>query len=463
MVNSETTAIDVSRMFTYAVEKAMSAEKPSVSTKGGSERNRARHEAIAQYMLDYIIADDSELNCMLSELGVSGVRSPVAVTESPAPGDGRFDHEIYEDDGDQFPTRLLIEDKLDAPLAIDQLDRYSDFLRRAGGGKLVILHPRRNSLSREAVRARQLESRSPRVDIEFVEWRDLAGRMISRDKGRAQAGLWRALAEFAETVGTGDLAQLPLAKLLLDPSVAREVQDILMTAQVVASRLVSRSPHQLRFSMNSGNAVPWLQAGLTDNKTYGFGIQLNLESRPGCLEIGSCGPGYEDSRLLFSKMGYFEGGKLSPAAERRLGELERLALDVGAGRKTLPERLEGRRCGKMPSDSASDAIRLLAAIFQSKALRNPYRGGGSDGRTRGANFGELGERVGVNLVRAAEDGAKRAVRINVGPPDEDRWSRCTVWIEGEDGDPREIVPSPRETGREYVLRVWETARAAIEG
>ncbi|MGO3505488.1 MAG: hypothetical protein ACTINN_05200 [Brachybacterium tyrofermentans] len=60
----------------------------------------------------------------------------------------------------------------------------------------------------------------------------------------------------------------------------------------------------------------------------------------------------------------------------------------------------------------------------------------------------------------ADDVAAPSVALFVGPPAGQDWTRATIWIRDEWGD-REIDVVPGETGRDYVLRVWETGRYAL--
>lgn len=461
MVHGHQEAVDVARLFTAAVEKAMAANTLGHISSSG-ERHRARHEAVAQFLLDHILKQDDELERLLDVVGVRTSHEPVLYNEwVDRETDSRFDHVIDDTAAETYRSVLVIEDKIDAQLAPGQLDRYCAFLASEGGEtKVLVLHPAHNPLKAERSRAAELEAKYAGVSVQFMTWTLLSQRMVEANPDGAHAHLWRALAEYAETVGTGDLANLPSAGSLDDPAVAQELRDLFLTMQNVAAIVGSGRSRQVRFSFHGGNIGPWLQMSMTDSKQTRLGLELDVEGSPGTLYIGSpwlrSPQGYSRTP---SKIGVSPEGKLSAAAQRRVEEIAQLSADVRDDPDRFPDELGGRPSGKTLSDEGQDALTLLGAIFQAQAIKNPHRGGAPSRRTRGVNEGDGNERLGAVLVRDDDD-VTRSIALFIGPPAGQAWERCTIWLRDDQGE-REIETRAGESGREYVLRVWETARFAL--
>lgn len=457
----EGAVLDVTRLFTAAIEKAMSSVKLARASDS-AERNRARHEAVAQHLLDHILRQPGELEQLLQLLDIEYTDAPSIHTEWEDWDNGsRYDHVVDDRRSpDDYRSILVIEDKIDAQLGTDQLDRYCAFLaEEAGQGMVLILHPERNALTSAKLRVPELEAAHPGVVLRFMTWTDLSAKMISTNPSGAHAALWRALAEFAESVGTGDLSGLPSASVLTDPDVALEVRDIFLTAQAVAATVGHRAPRQLRFSFHKGNLRTWLQMGMSNSTTSGIGLELDLVESPGTLLAGVHGPLRHESHPSPAKIGSFVDGELSPAAGRRADRIADASQRFRAGDTDgLDDALTGRSTGTHPSSEAQDALQLLGAIFQAQAIRNPHRGG-ADGRgTEGVNEGARAERLGAKLVRGGAPG--REIHLFIGPPEARTWDRATLWIRDSAGE-REILPLDGESGRDYVLRVWGMSRAAL--
>lgn len=452
--------LDVTRLFTAAIENAMASHKIARAADS-SERHRARHEGVAQYLLDHLLHQDGELERLVELLGLDDefAHALALYTEWPDGHTGsRFDHVVDDRHSiDDYRSVLVIEDKIDAQLAPGQLDRYCEFLDDEDGrGVVLVLHPERNPLRAERLRAQELEAAYGSVNVRFMTWSQLSTQMIAANPSGPHTTLWRALAEYAETVGTGDLASLPLSACLDDPEVARELRDLFLTVQGVAARVAHGGSRQLRFSFHGGNTRPWLQMAMTDLRQAGLGLQLDLDEAPGTLLVGVRGPEDPDGGYIPSKVGAFPDGQLNAAADRRVDELAQLADRVRSGGAHFPDRLRGKTSGSALSAAAQDALRLLAAVFQAQAVKNPHRGGAPSRRTQGVNEGDGRERLGARLVRESDEG-ERTVWLFIGPPAGQDWERATIWIrDGE--DEREIDANPGETGRDYVLRVWEEAR-----
>lgn len=461
--DSYSEAIEVSLLFTSAIEQAMSSSKLSSGQSSG-ERNRARHEAVAQYLLDDILRREGELDRFLAEYDVHIDHEPLLFCEWPTgDGESRFDH-VIDDEGELGAWRsvVVIEDKLDSPLATDQLDRYCRYLADFDGqSTLMVLHPRRNPLNADRARIDSLSREFPSVSIRFVSWSDLCDRMIRSAPPGTHAALWAALKEFTESVGTGLLGNLPDAEVLAAASVAEEVRNVFLTAQVVAARLGTPRSHQLAFSLHGGNPAPWLQMGMTDIKRSSLGLDLDVEQDPGALYVGVRGPDDLGGRRTHSKIGVFRDGRLTPAAERRVAELVELGEQIWTGEATLPTVLPGRAAGKPVSEQAKQALELVGAVFQAQAIKNPHRGGAPSRKTRGINEGDGHERLGAVLVREVE-GRQRVIHLFIGPPSGRAWESCAIWIRTDDGE-QEITVEPGESGRDYVLRVWREARRALGG
>ena len=454
---------DVTRLFTAAIEKAMDATKLGRASDS-AERHRARHEAVAQHLLDHILRQPGELEQLLEVLGVQCRNTPALYTEWEDWETGsRFDHVVDDHrDPESYRSVLVIEDKIDAQLGTNQLDRYCEFLAgEQGQGTLLVLHPERNPLTTEKLRVPELESAHRGVTVRFLTWTALSAEMVTKNPTGEHAALWQALAEFAESVGTGDVSHLPPAEVLLDPDVAEELRDLFLTMQAVADKVGHRSPRQLKFSFHKGNPGPWLQMGMSNASTSGIGLQLDLDHDPGTLLVGVHGPDKLESVPRPAKIGAFPNGELSPAAGRRVESLAEAARAFrSGGEDLLDEALRGRSTGAVLSSKAQDALCLLGAIFQAQAIRNPHRGGADSRRTEGVNDGVRGERLGARLVRA--DDSETSIHLLVGPPDRERWDRAAVWIRDSNGE-REIVPLDGESGRSYVLRIWKESRSALRG
>lgn len=455
--------LDVTRLFTAAIEKAMDATKLGRASDS-AERHRARHEAIAQHLLDHILRQPGELEQLLEVLGVQCRNTPALYTEwEDWETRSRFDHVVDDHrDLESYRSVLVIEDKIDAQLGADQLDRYCEFLAgEQGQGTLLVLHPERNPLTSEKLRIPELESAHRGVTVRFLTWTALSAEMVTKNPTGEHAAMWQALAEFAESVGTGDISHLRPAEVLLDPDVAAELRDLFLTMQAVADKVGHRSPRQLKFSFHKGNPGPWLQMGMSNASTSGIGLQLDLDHDPGTLLVGVHGPDKLESVLRPARIGAFPNGELSPAARRRVESLAEAArMYRGGGADLLDEALRGRSAGAPLSRNAQDALYLLGAIFQAQAIRNPHRGGSDSRRTEGVNDGARGERLGARLVRADDPGT--SIHLFVGPPDRDRWDRAAVWIRDSFGE-REIQPLDGESGQSYVLRIWKESRSALRG
>lgn len=453
--------LDVTRLFTSAIEKAMDAAKLGRASDS-AERHRARHEAVAQHLLDHILRQPGELGQLLRLLGIEYENTPALYTEWEDWETGsRFDHVVDDHrDPESYRSVLIIEDKIDAQLGSDQLDRYCEFLAgEQGEGTLLVLHPARNPLTSEKVRVPELERAHRGVTVRFMTWTELSAEMVGTNPDGAHDALWQALAEFAESVGTGDISHLPPAEVLLDPEVAAELRDLFLTMQAVADKIGHRSPRQLKFSFHKGNARAWLQMGMSHRATPGIGLELDLTESPGTLLAGVHGPQKHEYALSSAKIGAFAGGVLSPAASRRadrIGEVSRSYRD-GSGDGFL-EVLKGKGAGTLPSPAAQEALELLGAIFQAQAIKNPHRGGGDGKGTVGVNEGDGAERIGAKLVRGDEAG--RPIHVFIGPPERRDWDRVTLWIRDADGE-REVMPQDGESGRSYVLRVWDEMRRAL--
>lgn len=453
-------AVNVAQLFTRAIEKAMEAGK--LGTVGNSaERNRARHEAVAQYLLDHILLQEGQLERFLEVVGVTIENTPVLYTEWSDPETAsRFDHVVDDAAEESYRSVLVIEEKLDAQLAPDQLDRYCAFLAdQDGPATLLVLHPMRNPLTSEKSRIAALSAEHPGVTVKFMTWSGLCEAVIAAAPDSPEVALWRALEEFAENVGTGDLESLPDAELLNDPVVAKEVHDVFCTMQNVAARVGSGRSRQLRFSFHGGNAVPWLQMAMSDTAKNSVGLELNVLREPGTLRAGFRGPDAPWGEYINTKIGSFPDGKLSPAAVRRAEEIARLSVDVRDHGAVFPQQLPGRSAGAPVSDDGQDAISLLATVFQAQAIKNPHRGGAPSRSTRGVNEGKNNERLGAVLVKDEGD-EPRSIYLFIGPPAGQPWERCTLWIREQDSE-REIAVNPGESGRAYVLRVWSEARHAL--
>ncbi|WP_138983759.1 PD-(D/E)XK nuclease family protein [Brachybacterium paraconglomeratum] len=455
--------LDVTRLFTAAIETAMDATKLGRASDS-AERHRARHEAVAQHLLDHILRQPGELEQLLEVIGVQCRNTPALYTEwEDWETRSRFDHVVDDHrDLESYRSVLVIEDKIDAQLGTDQLDRYCEFLAaEQGQGTVLVLHPERNPLTSQKLRISELESAHRGVTVRFMTWTKLSVEMITKNPAGEHAALWQALAEFAESVGTGDISHLPPAQVLLDPDVAAELRDLFLTMQAVADKVGHRAPRQLRFSFHKGNSRPWLQMGLSNSKRAGAGLELDLVESPGTLLAGVHGPLRHESLPSPAKIGVFVDGELSAAASRRAERIAETSRRYRDGDTDgLADALTGRGAGNPPSPEAQDALRLLGAIFQAQAIRNPHRGGADGSRTEGVNEESGAERLGAKLVRADVPGS--AVHLFIGPPEEQSWDRASLWIRDPSGE-REILPLEEETGRDYVLRVWRMTREALDG
>lgn len=187
--------LDVARLFTAAIEKAMDTNKIGRAIDS-SERNRARHEAVAQHLLDHILRQEGELEQLLDLLGIQCRNSPELYTEWEDRDTGsRFDHVVDDHlTTDDYRSVLVIEDKIDVQLGPDQLDRYCDFLADGQGPSvLLVLHPERNPLTAEKQRIQELEETYQGVEVCFMTWTELSTQMVTANPTGEHAQLWRAL------------------------------------------------------------------------------------------------------------------------------------------------------------------------------------------------------------------------------------------------------------------------------
>ena len=92
--------VDVARLFTAAIEKAMATTKLGHASNS-AERHRARHEAVAQYLLDHILRQEGELDRFLDVVGVRIEHEAVLYDErEDRETSSRFDHVIDDTDLD---------------------------------------------------------------------------------------------------------------------------------------------------------------------------------------------------------------------------------------------------------------------------------------------------------------------------------------------------------------------------
>lgn len=440
-------ARSVGRMYTAAIEEAASSNAFGGSSSSG-ERNRRRHEAVVQFMLAHIIKLDGELRSFAKEFGLAETEGLHVYQEAPDPGSkSRFDHVIDAPDGTPI---AVIEDKIDAALGPRQLDRYAEYLSESDkNSDLIVFHPARRDVS-----ASVKVPTGKKVRIRFISWYELSTRMAKRAGTPEHAALWEELAEFAESIGTGDLTSLPSTAALLDRGAALEVRDVLLTGQKVAHTLARGKLKEMSFSMHPGNPHSWLQAGLTDIKHLRVGVELDVRYVPGDLYLGVRGPG-QDLDWVPAKIGFFPNGELTKAGHRRVAMLAEIAEAVEKGDTKWPPHIPGRPVGRLPSEEAMDSLQTLAAVFQASSLRNPHRGGATDG-ARKSNEGEFGERLGVRLQNAGN-----TIELFIGPPIRKEWIRSSIWIRTPHCE-YEIKQLAKETGRDYVLRVWDEVSKALE-
>ena len=318
----------VTAMFAAATERALQSGKlsetaPSDASGDSGDKARRRHEAMAQYMLDHIFRQPGELERFCRAFSLpSTARLSASVehswTERARRGRGsgsevisRVDHHVSDDEG---RTIAFIEDKIDAPFGIEQLARYERelerrMLPRARKPKLIVIVPERrlNSVLEEPA------SGSP-IERTTISWKDLAVRMTD---GASETGAarWRALAQFAENVGTGDLPSLGMAAPLRSREVATELHSTLLSAQRVVRALRLPNMRQLQFSFNGTSTDPWLQTNLTSRTAYGFDLDVSQDA--GMLYLGRRRTD-GDFDWATTKVGFFDAGELTSATQNRL-------------------------------------------------------------------------------------------------------------------------------------------------
>ena len=114
-------AVRIARLFTAAVEKSMVTSKLG-SGEDSLHRNHARHEAVAQYLLDHILRIEGELDRLLHMLEIRIEHYPELYSEWKDPASGRrFDHVVDDRyDETEWTSVLLIEDKIDAIAKAEQ-------------------------------------------------------------------------------------------------------------------------------------------------------------------------------------------------------------------------------------------------------------------------------------------------------------------------------------------------------
>lgn len=442
--------LTVPDMFTVGIEKSIAGNKIASAGGDSAKQARHRHEAIAQHMLAYLLEDEAQLEAFADELAIPSRHGLLHRLEVPdgGPGLSRFDHVLSRKDDGQHVA--VIEDKIDAEAGKNQLQRYCDHLHEQGpDGRLIVLHPER----------RRGEWGDPAgysgAIVSIIGWHELGERMASRaGSSPGAAACWRALAAFAENVGTGDLSGLAPAAVLLDSSAAKQVRDLILTAQNVARAFEQNSTSRFRFSTDVQNSAPWLQFRLSTDEKNTVGMQVLLHQEPGRIEIGFRGPKNLAISALPTGIGAFPDGKLTEAATQHVRHLKTLGKDVEVGAVPWPENLEHGPLGRELDEDAQGALALLGMVFHAAALRNPHRGGAT-ASAKAANEGENGERLGVVLSSAAKE-----VHLFFGPPVGEPWDRASIWIRC-DGEEEEIVPEKGESGRQYVERVWANCRKPL--
>lgn len=147
------------------------------------------------------------------------------------------------------------------------------------------------------------------------------------------------------------------------------------------------------------------------------------------------------------QIGYFKHG-LSAAARERIRQVARKGVNEN---RVLDLRgLNTHRLGTFLTPSAQDALKVLMQVFDIRTAENYLP---KETTFRGVNDGP--SRHGMKFVLD-----NREVEAFMGPPVGKPWIRPSIFIRDDDGE-REVRPLKRDSGKQYVERVWAEISARL--
>lgn len=422
-------------MFTRAIDIVFRGDRAHSKDVGEASAGKRKQEATAQALLDYILRQDDEATNFARALKFRGdiwsTDKEVTFTEG-----NRVDHVLYRD---SQPT-IYIEDKVWAQFGSHQLARYeAELVASNPDGLLIVLIPERRT--EEA--ARHIgDDRSP-DSTRIVSWRELPTLVANHtDKPH----LWHALSTFAEETGSSNLIELATSDSFpRSREIAENISLFLSSADEISeafheasgsARGEKGSRRRFKFSHNDGNDRPWLQSGATGNENWGLDIDLGYDGKSGIWLFHQKSDHYFDLRI-----GYFRNS-LSPTARRRIEKLARRCVVERTELDYVEE--EFRRLGTYLSNEEQNSLNVLLHVFDVRTARNYF-----PTSTVFAGINDETYRHGMRFSLG-----DRTVEAFLGPPVGKAWIRPSIFIRHDD-DEFEVRPKARQTGKDYVLSVWQ--------
>ncbi|EKU47230.1 PD-(D/E)XK nuclease family protein [Brevibacterium casei] len=434
--------LEIARMFTSAIGTAFTSDRVIERNDGSMSVGHQKQEATAQALLDYILNQDDEAAAFgralkLPKAGRLDVGKEVTLSDGR-----RVDHSLSV--GDEYVA--FIEDKLWASFGVEQLYDYVQELQSWNAdGQLIVIVPGR----RRDEAQREIDRSAIGIHTRIIAWVDLPTLMKGKSK---KLYLWEALSRFATEVGSSNLLTMSAKGSFPQlRDVAESISQYLdSAAEIAATYLEERAAaengvsrlREFKFSTHRGNDRAWLQAGATQREKWGLDIE------PGYNGQSSIWLYHQSARSdLSMQIGYFKHG-LSAAARERIRQVARKGVNEN---RVLDLRgLNTHRLGTFLTPSAQDALKVLMQVFDIRTAENYLP---KETTFRGVNDGP--SRHGMKFVLD-----NREVEAFMGPPVGKPWIRPSIFIRDDDGE-REVRPLKRDSGKQYVERVWAEISARL--
>lgn len=428
-------SLEIAQMFTRAIDIVFRGDRANSKDIGEASAGRRKQEATAQALLDYILRQDNEAANFARALkyrgGVWNNDKEVSFTAG-----NRVDHVLYRE---STPT-IYIEDKLWAQFGPDQLKRYEkELIDSNSDGLLIVLVPDR----RQDEATREMNDSHVSDSTQIITWRELPN-LAAKFSGKPH--LWNALSTYAEEAGSSNLIELAASNSFPQSrEIAEHISLFLASADETSELFHEASgkargttPTRRRFqvSTNQTNERPWLQSGATGVKNWGLDIDLGYDGRSGIWLFHQKSDNFFDP-----KIGYFRNS-LSQAARQRVDEIARRCVDEDS-QLDIAEG-EFRRLGTFLTHNEQNSLNVLLHVFDVRTARNylptdtVFTGVNEDIYRHGMRFSS----------------GERSVETFLGPQVGSVWLRPSVFIWSDD-DEFEVRPKKRQSGKDYVLTVWQ--------
>lgn len=427
--------LEIARMFTSAIGDAFTSERIIERNDGSMSVGHRKQEATAQALLDFILKQDDEAAAFGRALKLPKARQLDVAREVTLSEGRRVDHSLSV--GGEYVA--FIEDKLWASFGVEQLYDYVQELHswNADGQLIVIVPDRRRDEAQ-----REIDRSAIGTHTRIIAWVDLPNLMKGKSK---RLHLWESLSRFATEVGSSNLLSMsakgsyPQTRDVAESisqylASAAEIAAVYFEDRAAAEGSVARQ-REFKFSTHRGNERAWLQAGATQREKWGLDIEPGYNGQS-CIWL------YHQSARsdLSMQIGYFKH-QLSAAARERIRQVARKG--VNENRELDLRGVNTYRLGTFLTPSEQDALKVLMQVFDIRTAGNYLP---NETTFRGVNDGP--SRYGMKFVLDDLE-----VEAFMGPPSEKPWIRPSIFIRDDDGE-REVRPLKRDTGKQYVERVW---------